>query len=184
MQCQWYLHEKISPLSTSSLSLPPSSDEDTNIKALVTGWLQSHPPSPSLSSLEGWIEDYFHQALDWVVRGGDLVVNTTVVGVAMNGLSHLVGVASKAEFACALVRGLGGNLPLPTREKFAKEVGMEIQLSFVALSLSSPPSPGVPHDSRDPSGLQETTGHILGQRHWQTGHLPTGGTYYICVRIL
>ena len=102
--------------------LCPCSDEDTNIKALVTAWLQSLPPSPSLSSLEGWIDDYFHQALDWVVRSSDLVVNTTLVGVAMNGLSHLVGVASKAEFACALVRGLGGNLPLPTREKFAKEV--------------------------------------------------------------
>ena len=110
------------------LSLPHvSSDEDTNIKALVTGWLQSLPPSPTLSSLEGWIEDYFHQALDWVVRSGDLVVNTTVVGVAMNGLSHLVGVASKAEFACALVRGLGGNLPLPTREKFAKEVRLPLK---------------------------------------------------------
>ena len=107
------------------LTPPPlSSDEDTNIKALVTAWLKSLPPSP-LSLLEGWIEDYFYQALDWVVRCGDLVVNTTQVGVAMNGLSHLVGVASKAEFACALVRGLGGNLPLPTRERFAKEVSQE-----------------------------------------------------------
>ena len=94
----------------------------------MTGWLQSLPPSPSLSSLEGWIEDYFHQALDWVVRSGDLVVNTTVVGVAMNGLSHLVGVTSKAEFACALVRGLGGNLPLPIREKFAKEVRLPLKI--------------------------------------------------------
>jgi dynein heavy chain 2 len=111
-----------SPATISRMGMIFMSDEDTNIKALVTGWLQSLPPSPSLSSLEGWIEDYFHQALDWVVMSGDLVVNTTVVGVAMNGLSHLVGVASKAEFACALVRGLGGNLPLPTREKFAKEV--------------------------------------------------------------
>ena len=98
------------------------SDEDTNIKALVTGWLQSLPTSPAVSSLEGWIEDHFYQALDWVIKNGDLVVNTTQVGVAMNGLSHLMGVASKAEFACALIRGLGGNLPLSTREKFAKEV--------------------------------------------------------------
>ena len=50
------------------------------------------------------------------------MVETSPVGVAMNGLSHLVGVGSKDEFACALVRGLGGNLPVPTREKFAKEV--------------------------------------------------------------
>ena len=99
----------------------PHSDEDTDIKALVTGWLKSLPNSDS-SALEGWIDDYFYRALDWVMKNNDLVVDTTLVGMAMNGLSHLVGVASKAEFACALVRGLGGNLPLPTREKFAKEV--------------------------------------------------------------
>ena len=91
----------------------------------MTAWLKSFPPSSSSSLLEGWIEDYFYQALDWVVRCGDLVVNTTQVGVAMNGLSHLVGVASKAEFTCALVRGLGGNLPLSTRERFAKEVSQD-----------------------------------------------------------
>lgn len=91
------------------------------MKALVTAWLKSLPQTDP-SSLEGWIEDYFYQALDWVMRSGELVVNTTQVGVAMNGLSHLVGVASKAEFACALVRGLGGNLPQTTKEKFAKEV--------------------------------------------------------------
>lgn len=110
---------------TVSGSLPRvTSEEDTNIKALVTAWLKSLPHTdPSTSSaLEGWIEDYFYQALDWVTKSGELVVNTTQVGVAMNGLSHLVGVASKAEFACALVRGLGGNLPQPTKEKFAKEV--------------------------------------------------------------
>ena len=44
------------------------------------------------------------------------------MGVAMNGLSHLVGVRSKAEFSCALMRGLGGNLGDQTRETFAKEV--------------------------------------------------------------
>lgn len=110
---------KVVIVSGSSPHVP--SDEDTNIKALVTAWLKSLSAS---SLLEGWIEDYFYQALDWVMKSGELVVNTTQVGVAMNGLSHLVGVASKAEFACALVRGLGGNLPQPTKEKFAKEVSM------------------------------------------------------------
>ena len=40
----------------------------------------------------------------------------------MNSLSHLVSVSSKAEFCCALVRGLGGNLTTETRTSFAKEV--------------------------------------------------------------
>lgn len=56
------------------------------------------------------------------MKANDFVVDTTMVGVAMNGLSHLVGVGCKGEFACALVRGLGGNLAPNTQEKFAKEV--------------------------------------------------------------
>lgn len=74
------------------------------------------------SQLEGWLEDYFYRALDWVMKANDFVVDTTLVGVAMNGLSHLMGVSCKAEFVCALIRGLGGNLQPSTREKFAKEV--------------------------------------------------------------
>ena len=56
------------------------------------------------------------------MKANDFVVDTTLVGVALNGLSHLVGVGCKGEFACALVRGLGGNLAPNTQEKFAKEV--------------------------------------------------------------
>ena len=123
----------------------PCSDEDTDVKALVSAWLKSlpqphpdsdppPPTSPSSSSsspsphLESWIDDHFYRCLDWVVKSGDLVVGTTLVGVAMNGLSHLVGVSNRAEFACALVRGLGGNLSLATREKFAKEVKLNLYM--------------------------------------------------------
>ena len=56
------------------------------------------------------------------MKARDFVVETTLVGVVMNGLSHLVDVGCKAEFACALVRGLGGNLGVETRERLAKEV--------------------------------------------------------------
>lgn len=59
-----------------------------------------------------------------MLKCGEHVVETTLVGLVFNGLSHLVGVASKAEFTCALVRGLGGNLPADTRANFAKEVGI------------------------------------------------------------
>ena len=56
------------------------------------------------------------------MKANDFVVDTTLVGVAMNGLSHLVDVCCKAEFVCALVRGLGGNLQPGTREKLVKEM--------------------------------------------------------------
>ena len=103
---------------------PPHSNEDTDIKVLVKAWLRTLPKDVQHlgSQLEGWLEDYFFRALDWVIKAADFVIDTTIVGVAMNGLSHLVGVASKAEFVCALSRGLGANLKIETREKFAKEV--------------------------------------------------------------
>jgi len=51
------------------------------------------------------------------------VVDTSLVGVVMNGLSHLKNVGSKAQFAVCLIRGLGGNLSEASRENLAREVG-------------------------------------------------------------
>lgn len=55
-------------------------------------------------------------------EGGTLVVETTKVGLVLNGLSHLHGVARKGEFVLGLIRGLGGNLTIDKRVLFAKEV--------------------------------------------------------------
>ena len=90
----------------------------------MQAWIKTLPKEHDSVSiqLEGWLEDYFYKALDWVTKNGDYVVDTTLVGVAMNGLSHLVGVSCKVEFICALSRGLGANLKREAREKFAKEV--------------------------------------------------------------
>ena len=122
-----YTHNDVIIIMTSSLH--HCSDEDTDIRALVTAWLKALPVENP--HLEGWLDDHFYHALDWVMKASDFVVDTTLVGVAMNGLSHLVGVRCKAEFACALVRGLGGNLAPDTQEKFAKEVR---PLSFTSAS--------------------------------------------------
>ena len=86
-------------------------------------WLKALPKdTPNVSQLESWLDDYFYRGLEWVTKVSDYVVGTTMVGVAMNGLSHLVGVSCKAEFVCALSRGLGANLSRETRERFAKEL--------------------------------------------------------------
>ena len=97
------------------------SDEDTDIRALVKSWLKKN--APDNKSLEGWIEDYFHKAVDLVINQLELVVPTTLVGVVLAGLSHLGGVSSRGEFACAIIRGLGGNLNESSKEALAKEVG-------------------------------------------------------------
>jgi tRNA A22 N-methylase len=40
----------------------------------------------------------------------DFVVETSLVGCVLNGLSHLHNVRNKAHFAVCLIHGLGGNL--------------------------------------------------------------------------
>lgn len=57
-----------------------------------------------------------------MVQQGEMVVGTSLVGVVQNGLSQLHGVTSRAHFTVAIIRGLGGNLTLPSREAFAKQV--------------------------------------------------------------
>ena len=61
----------------------------------------------------------------------DLVVETSLVGVVLNGLSHLSHVKNKAHFAMCLIRGLGGNLNEGSRENFAKEVRIVSNYSFI-----------------------------------------------------
>ena len=63
----------------------------------------------------------------------DAVIETSLVGLVLNGLSHLAGATNRLQFAVALVRGLGGNLMPGTRENFAKEVTIFIDL-FLPIS--------------------------------------------------
>ncbi|XP_042221258.1 cytoplasmic dynein 2 heavy chain 1-like isoform X2 [Homarus americanus] len=110
-----------SPATISRMGMIFLSDEDTNIHAVVNAWLDSQGEEVK-RYLEPYIEQYFHQAITWVLKAGEAQVDTTLVGWVLNGLSHLNEVTSKAHFALALVRGLGGNLPETTREAFAREV--------------------------------------------------------------
>ncbi|XP_068211563.1 cytoplasmic dynein 2 heavy chain 1 [Palaemon carinicauda] len=110
-----------SPATISRMGMIFLSDEDTNIQAVVNSWLNKQ--SEDLKHLlEPYIEEYFFQALEWVLKAGEAQVETTLVGWVLNGLSHLHDVKSKAHFALALIRGLGGNLPDQTKADFAREV--------------------------------------------------------------
>lgn len=72
-----------------------------------------------------------------MVQQGEMVVGTSLVAVVQNGLSQLHGVTSRAHFTVAMIRGLGGNLTLPSREAFAKQV--IINTHYVCMFTS--PSP-------------------------------------------
>jgi dynein heavy chain 2 len=97
------------------------SDEDTDVKAVVQSWL-SKESDDTRSSTEQYINDYFFEAYNWIIKQNDFVVETTLVGTVLNGLSHLHGVHDKSLFALGLIRGLGGNLNDKTKEAFAREV--------------------------------------------------------------
>lgn len=71
---------------------------------------------------EKLIKEYFFDAFNWVIKHGDFIVETTLVGTVLNGLSHLHGVNDRALFTLGLIRGLGGNLNEKTKEVFAREV--------------------------------------------------------------
>lgn len=56
------------------------------------------------------------------VKANDFVVDTSLVGCVLNGLSLMSGVTSKLEFAVNLYKGLAGNINESSRDGLAKEI--------------------------------------------------------------
>ncbi|KAM9359311.1 cytoplasmic dynein 2 heavy chain 1 isoform 6-T6 [Symphorus nematophorus] len=110
-----------SPATISRMGMIFLSDEDIDVGALLKSWLRAQPEE-CRSNLENWLGDYFQQALNWVLKQNDFVVETSLVGTVFNGLSHLNAVTERGQFIVGLLRGLGGNLNLKTRQEFAKEL--------------------------------------------------------------
>jgi dynein heavy chain 2 len=110
-----------SPATVSRMGMIFLSDEDMNASRLVSKWLLSqsdvHRPD-----LETWLDDLFFRALDFVVALRSFIVQTTIVGTILSGLSSIFGVSTKRAFIVGLIQGLGGNLSLPDRSCFAREV--------------------------------------------------------------
>ncbi|XP_051482944.1 cytoplasmic dynein 2 heavy chain 1 isoform X1 [Apus apus] len=127
-----------SPATISRMGMIFLSDEDTDLNSLIKSWLRSQPEE-CRHNLENWIGDYFEKALNWVVKKNDSVVETSLVGTVMNGLSHLHGCTDRGQFIINLLRGLGGNLNMKSRQEFAKEI--------FSWAQESPPDPRKPLDT-------------------------------------
>uniref|UniRef100_A0A672TN04 Cytoplasmic dynein 2 heavy chain 1 n=1 Tax=Strigops habroptila TaxID=2489341 RepID=A0A672TN04_STRHB len=127
-----------SPATISRMGMIFLSDEDTDLNSLIKSWLRSQPEECRYN-LENWIGDYFEKALNWVVKKNDSVVETSLVGTVMNGLSHLHGCSDRGQFIINLLRGLGGNLNTKSRQEFAKEI--------FSWAQESPPDPRKPLDA-------------------------------------
>lgn len=128
------------------------SDEETDVNSLIKSWLKNQPPD-FRNNLENWIGDYFEKALQWVLKQNDYVVETSLVGTVMNGLSHLRGCQNHDQFIISLIRGLGGNLNMKSRLEFTKEV--------FNWARESPPDPHKPMDTYYDSGRGRLASYVL-----------------------
>uniref|UniRef100_A0A3Q0T4R8 Cytoplasmic dynein 2 heavy chain 1 n=1 Tax=Amphilophus citrinellus TaxID=61819 RepID=A0A3Q0T4R8_AMPCI len=127
-----------SPATISRMGMIFLSDEDIDVGALVKSWLKGQPEE-CRSNLENWLGDYFQRSLDWALKQNDFVVETSLVGTVFNCLSHLNAVKERGQFIVGLLRGMGGNLNLKTRQEFSKEL--------LSWARESPPDPRKPLDT-------------------------------------
>jgi dynein heavy chain 2 len=109
-----------SPATVSRMGMIFLSDDDLDVTRIVQRWVSS-VSSDLKPQMLIWINELFYKALDFVVKSEN-VIHTTIVGTVMNGLSQIKQCKTKEEFICGLIRGLGGNLSLQSRQVLAKEV--------------------------------------------------------------
>uniref|UniRef100_A0A8C5YQN7 Cytoplasmic dynein 2 heavy chain 1 n=1 Tax=Marmota marmota marmota TaxID=9994 RepID=A0A8C5YQN7_MARMA len=141
-----------SPATISRMGMIFLSDEETDVDSLIKSWLRNQP-AKYRNNLENWIRDYFEKALQWVLKQNDYVVETSLVGTVMNGLSHLHGCKEHDQFIINLIRGLGGNLNMKSRLEFTKEVFNWAQ--------ESPPDPHKPMDTYYESSRGQLASYVL-----------------------
>lgn len=125
-----------SPATISRMGMIFLSDEDMDIKRLVSKWLLTQT-AERRDDLSKWIDELFTRALEELHKY-EIVVATTTVGTIMNGLSHVAAATTRSEFVCAMVRGLGANLAMSARTSFAKAMFM--------MANERPPDIGAPLD--------------------------------------
>ncbi|GMH82520.1 hypothetical protein TrST_g11065 [Triparma strigata] len=109
-----------SPATVSRMGMIFLNDDDVDVRRLVTRWLNTQEEGLRMN-LSSWIDDLFFRALEYVLNQ-DMVVDTTMVGTVLSGLSQIQNCPSKKQFLCGVIRGLGGNLSLEDRKAFGKEV--------------------------------------------------------------
>uniref|UniRef100_A0A7M5UV62 Cytoplasmic dynein 2 heavy chain 1 n=1 Tax=Clytia hemisphaerica TaxID=252671 RepID=A0A7M5UV62_9CNID len=123
-----------SPATISRMGMIFLSNEDTDVQAIVNSWITREAKDNQM--LAGWINDYFMKALQYTLKQEAFVVDTTLVGAVLSGLSHMKGVTAKGEFACALMKGLGANLQEESRISLTKEI-----FKWCGESLPDPSNP-------------------------------------------
>ena len=127
-----------SPATVSRMGMIFMSEEDVDIRRLITSWVKKQP-GEEVAKLERWVEEILMQALEWaLLNSEEMVVKTTKVGIVISALTMLTGIKSKAEFVYAVIRGIGSNFRAEHRARFASEM--------FTRSKENPPDPRYPLD--------------------------------------
>jgi len=63
------------------------SDEDLDVGRIVTRWL-STLPAENASQMSSWVDEMFYKSINYVLNS-EYIVETTLVGTVMNGLSQI-----------------------------------------------------------------------------------------------
>lgn len=111
-----------SPATISRMGMIFLSDEDTDIQNIVHSWIGKQEDPKSQELLNRLVDEMFFKAVDWCIKTNDFVIDTSLVGCVLNGLSHMSGVSSRLEFAVALLKGLVGNTNEASKDALAKEI--------------------------------------------------------------
>uniref|UniRef100_A0A8D8QIW2 Cytoplasmic dynein 2 heavy chain 1 n=2 Tax=Cacopsylla melanoneura TaxID=428564 RepID=A0A8D8QIW2_9HEMI len=119
-----------SPATISRMGIILLSEEDIDINGLLKSWINKQPEDKRVT-LQAYIESYFIKGFAWVKEKGELAAKVSPTGIIQNGLSHMTGVQSKAHVCVALIKGLGSNLTIESRNAFAIQV-LEWTGEFVA----------------------------------------------------
>ena len=127
-----------SPATVSRMGMIFMSEEDVDIRRLITSWLKKHSDE-EISRIERWVDEILIPGIEWALLNiNDMVVETTKVGVVISALSMLNNIKSKLEFVYAVIRGVGSNFKPDLRVQFAKEM--------FSRSRENPPDPRYPLD--------------------------------------
>ena len=65
------------------------SDEDTDVKNIVNSWISKYSSKADeneINTMKQCMDEIFFPAIDYCVRSGDLLVDTSLVGCVLNGL--------------------------------------------------------------------------------------------------
>eukprot|EP00927_Polykrikos_kofoidii_P027109 TRINITY_DN23975_c0_g4_i1.p1 TRINITY_DN23975_c0_g4~~TRINITY_DN23975_c0_g4_i1.p1 ORF type:complete len:2595 (-),score=618.45 TRINITY_DN23975_c0_g4_i1:108-6821(-) len=123
-----------SPATISRVAMVFLSEEDVDVKPLITSWIAKQPEDLQ-SKLESWFDELFYPGLTWLYKGTgrEMSIETTRMGMVMNVLGHMNTKREaiddeppiqfcKADFIIAVCKGLGGNLAEELRMEFYREV--------------------------------------------------------------